>query len=275
MKKSIWIYDDSLKNINLIKKYNSDKGKIKNLYTYFASIGFSSNNLELNFDITNSWKNKNLSLFPIIDSNEGSILASLNKSKIENILEKVTFLIPKLGKIDGLHLDIEPYNSKHMIFYELVKKKTNKKITAALGKWDKEVLYFLDSAVLMNYDLSLNPKEYQSKFSSNLDKFVEDCENVNCRWSIGIPLVATHTEYTKKTDINKNRSSNGFPMKEYFLPAIEKISNYKKLPNFNGISIWAVLKKPLYFYPRFSLFPYQLDLKRLNQLDLNPPIKNQ
>ncbi|MBW3002233.1 hypothetical protein KY338_03680 [Candidatus Woesearchaeota archaeon] len=275
MKKAIWVYSDSPENIMLIRQYNEQGGNVHNCYTRFASIEFSKNKIMFKDYVTKAWSNAGFDTYPIISAPkpEGK---HIKYSSAQDIAEIIDVLFSKLNEIPfcGLHLNLEPYHPQQHRFLGMLRERTQKPITAALPgsiAIDPKILSKLDTAVLMNYDLALNPEKYKLKFKERLERFAESCEKTGCKWSIGIPLTATHTEYEEKRLIETEhiRKFTNYAMANYFLPAYQQIKETAKhVEHFDGIAIWAINSRPLRdSKKKWEIHPWQLTLNSLQLLD--------
>ncbi|MBW2973900.1 hypothetical protein KY346_05930 [Candidatus Woesearchaeota archaeon] len=275
MKKAIWIYSDAPESIALVKKYNELGGSISSCYTRFASIEFSKKKVAFKDHVTRTWSDACLDVYPIISAPkpEGRLI---KYSPAQDLAEIIDVLFSKLDKIHfcGLHLNLEPYHPQQRRFLSMLRERTQKPITAALPgavEIDPRILSKLDTAVLMNYDLALNPEKFQLKFKERLERFAESCEKTGCKWSIGIPLTATHTEYEEKRLIETEhiRKFTNYAMADYFLPAYQQIKEMAKHDvHFDGIAIWAINSRPLRdSEKKWEIYPRQLKLSSLQMLD--------
>lgn len=275
MKKSIWIYSDSPECIALIRQYNEQGGKISACYTRFASIEFSKKKIEFKDPVTRAWSDAGFDTYPIISAPkpEGKQIKYSSTTDLTDIIDT---LLAKLENIsfEGLHLNLEPFHPNQYRFLSMLKEKTQKPITAALPgsiSIDQRILNKLNTAVLMNYDLALNPEKYRLKFKERMHRFAEACENAGCKWSIGIPLTATHTEYEEKRLIGKEqiRKFTNYAMADYFFHAYPQIKEAAKhAAHFDGIAIWAINSRPLRdSKKKWEIYPWQLKLSTLQMLD--------
>jgi hypothetical protein len=148
------------------------------------------------------------------------------------------------GALSGVQFDVEPHLPDLHYLYGFTKKHSSKLVSAAVGQWQPETFKYCDLTVLMAYDIDADPRVFASKDRSLTRRFMADARRMDGKALIGVPCIATHTEFeTKATAQNAPRSTGtGNRMQDYTEAAIAALkgSLVSGDPAFLGLSIWAL-----------------------------------
>ena len=271
MKKSFgaWLYGAQDEFLQEIKDYNDavrPERQVRYLYPHIGKMYFPSpaepkvpapifHAERLNFYVQYCQNHPSLELqvHPMID---GSIKdAGKNSPKpvyVEQLAESLAEkLRPFLGKIHGLHLDIEPVLPGHEYMYQIFKKRVaeycNLPLSIAVGRRQNlsSVCSLVDMAVLMLYDCGehgeptpLAPEIYAKRARARLAHFREYTDQAGCYTSVGLPAAVTGHEYEGEVGSPPSRR-----MDDYLRSIWHDVLSFLETPKSTGITLWNIRNK--------------------------------
>ena len=265
---AIWLYEPNSDLAKSIKGYNERSSiELNYLFVFGGSIEsgihFQDDCLDFYFD-----KDPNFRLYLIIDGSNRNLDALPKKTELRLVREIVT-KVNQDHRISGLHINIEPFKNSSMWFYALVKEAIHKPLSISLYDWNHDILELCDLPVLMGYDLASVPETYSTLLRAKSQSFVNDVVSRRRHFMIGLPFIATHTEFEYRIHkISKIRESRGFTIDQYLSKGLGAIENLKNNELFVGVSVWAGLNRPVGTPSEaYQWFPFEINENHWNLLE--------
>jgi len=259
-----WVYsaEDQYNQVYIsqIKAHNSkalDNDKIRYLFCKAGRIDVDS--LSIVYDSSKlNWCKSNfpeLEVYPMIDRGDyntvGKKFSDLSSSELKTLADKIADLIINEK---GVHLNIEPDNSNTVsLIYKLRESLGDNEFKYIISATAQDGVLFpldldkrADFVVLMNYDKAKDLSSYKSAADHHSSTFLSRLNLGKGRGIIGLPAIATGTEYEWQQThpghvITENTS---YKMFDYFRAGFDSID--KNNPKFIGVSLWA-------FHPSYCL----------------------
>ncbi|MCC5876375.1 MAG: hypothetical protein JJU11_09185 [Candidatus Sumerlaeia bacterium] len=124
----------------------------------------------------------------------------IDDEQVEHIARMIVKELMDVDAVAGLHLDLEPYRpSQVRLTRALTRAGWLKPLSIATGlattipadQWPS-----IDFMVVMNYDLGNTPEVYAQRAEQNARAFLRQGREAQRHVLIGLPVIATHYEYT-------------------------------------------------------------------------------
>ena len=256
-----WVYGTEIDYITTISNYNSvtsDEEDIKYLFCRVGGLNLTKQKvIDYNHSITEHYKKNlpNCLIYPMLDASGD--LGNLSSSELDTLAQSIACEINNdPTNVDGIHLNIEPYDDNIIELVNDISSKTFKPVTVAIEKANPpdELFTNCEIVVLMNYDLDTNCNKYENEAKKRAKEFLSAATNAGGYGMIGIPAIATHHEYEYRVNKNDgNRESTGYLMIDYFTPGVRAVEDAIQNVGdeyYAGMSIWAFLNKPIGFYDK-------------------------
>jgi hypothetical protein len=266
MRKAAWVYSGDERYLRMV---SDCRNGLKDFFTRFARVVFTEGTVDVGMKgVTNAWKDAGY-IHPMISvaRPEGKKMRKVGNPELTRIIDEL--MERGICEYSGIHTNIEPYHKGQLRFFNLLKEKTGKRISASIpSNWDKNIIRCVDMAVLMAYDYHNDPEQYINMFKRRVDRFGETCEELRTDWMVGIPVVATHTEFEAVLTKESKLHAEGNPMERYFLPAYNFLKGVSSdSTHFKGAAIWAFCRGSLKTKEGHEIHPWHMDLDELRQLE--------
>ena len=246
-----WCYQSASLNAKTINDYNKSAPRDQRIaYAFVGSgdIDFALGKAKAHYDFTDARTLASLlegpvMVMPIIDGlSHGA--SKVSSQEWDRVAKEIGQAVEAEGSLSGVQYDIEPHLPDLHYLYGFTKKHTSKLVSAAVGQWQPETFKYTDITVLMAYDIDADPRVFGSKARSLVRRFMADARRMGGKALIGVPCIATHTEFeTKATAQNAPRSTGTANRMQHYVEAslaAVKGSLVTADPAFLGLSIWAL-----------------------------------
>lgn len=266
--------------VNDIKAYNNNSiNHITYLFPHTGSVKLLKYNISYNRTVTAFYKSNipEIKVYPMLDSEKN--LINFSDIEIINLAKNISAQLNSDINADGLHLDIEPYDSSLIKLVDAIRIRTCKPISVAIAKHNPPSALFqsVNFVVLMLYGFESNITpifNYTRDAPHKASEFLSIAQTSNGYAMIGVPAKATRNEWEYKINgTTGNITPSGFNMEQYLaeaLSATNKARNASNEQNYVGISIWNLKSTPGINSNNEALFPYIIspnawDILRTNQ----------
>ena len=250
---AVWCYHNKDWNIAEIKKYNAtakDPSRILYVFPWTGSFTFKAGGGSV-FDWSpeealyySSKLGAGYEIHPIIDASAKGF-ELLTAAEIDKLGHEAADKINSRPEFAGVQLDIEPHTSLVHQLFAAIRKYTKKPISVAVSRWSAETFEYADAVAYMMYDISDNPRQYGATINKKLFEFMRDASSVHGQAFIGMPAVASHSEFTYKKDKSSGQViQSGFQMEEFMDWAYKGVNKYATgdfKDAYVGMGVWGLL----------------------------------
>lgn len=178
----------------------------------------------------------------------------LSDERVERIAEMIVGELMEEDAVAGLHLDLEPYRASQVrLTRALTRAGWLKPLSLAAGlatTIPREQWASLDFMVVMNYDLGTTPEIFAHRAEQNARAFVRAGHEAGRAVHIGIPVIATHHEYTMMVEAATGKIAGGdeeATMLPFLNPALEIITELRTDGEIGGAVgapvLWGALSR--------------------------------
>jgi hypothetical protein len=250
---AVWCYHDKDWNIAQIQKYNSgakDPYRILYVFPWTGSFTFKAGGQSV-FD----WEPEEAlyyakklgpgyEIHPIIDASANGF-ELLSQAEIDDLAARTAAKLDEHPEFAGVQLDIEPHSTLIHAFYAALRRHMRKPISVAVSRWSAETFEYADAVAYMMYDISDNPRQYGATINRKLFEFMRDAASVHGQAFIGMPAVASHSEFSfKKNKATGQVVQSGYQMEDFMDWAFKGVSKYATgdfKDAYVGMGVWGLL----------------------------------
>jgi hypothetical protein len=178
----------------------------------------------------------------------------LTDEHVENIASRLIDELMDEDIVAGVHFDLEPYRpSQIRITRALTRRGWTKGLsmaTALATTIPIEQWASLDFMVAMNYDLGRTPEVFQRRGAQNARAFAQTAREAQRQVLIGIPVIATHNEYSMVVEAATGNITQGgmdgnmLPFVNPALDIVRELQNDPELgPHVGPPALWGALAR--------------------------------